>query len=191
MPSRFFDVGDNLDTKCRVSDEHKGSALFVRFIHILSKFRPTQSDVQPTKSPICLKFVPHVQAFVWCSSNLYAMFGRTHWAAVLLCVRQGTGWSYVRPICTNVSRFDRSQQIWVLASSNIFFWTLFSFLCQICESCPLVETECVAGDHVRSNDVIFTVVRDTQAISDRLYYVSVRPIEIMIFHFISNFIAHI
>ena len=102
--SRFFDVGNNLDTKCHVSDEHKRSTLFVRFIHILSKFRPTQSDVHPTKSPICLKFVPHVQAFVWCSSNLYyAMFGRTHWAAVLVCVRQGTGWSCVRPTCTNVS----------------------------------------------------------------------------------------
>ena len=38
--------------------------------------------------------------------------------------------------------------------------------------------ECVTGDHVWSNDAIFTVLRDTQAISDRLFYVSVHPTEI-------------
>ena len=75
----------------------------------------------------CPNFVPHNQMFirqnrpsVLSSSHIfkplsdvrpiyiYAMFGRTHWAAVLLCVRQGTGWSYVRPICTNVSNTIRS-----------------------------------------------------------------------------------
>ena len=52
MSSRFFDVGYNLDTKCHVSDEHKWSALFVRFIHILSKFRPTQMFIRQNRPSV-------------------------------------------------------------------------------------------------------------------------------------------
>ena len=87
------------DEQRDVSNEHKVTLLFVRFIHSLSKFRPTQSGVQPTKSPICLKFVSYDQGFVWCSSNPYATFGET---------RQRSGCSnfhncvQVRPIITNL-----------------------------------------------------------------------------------------
>ena len=91
---------------------------------------------------------------------------------VVLCSSHFPKCVQVRPTITNL----------VPDSSNTFSWTLLSFSFQICKSCPVVETECVAGDHVWSYDVIFTVVRDTQAISDHLHYVSVRPTEIFFSH---------
>ena len=69
------------------------------FFTVCPNFVQHNQGVQPTKSPICLKFVSHDQGFVWCSSNPYATFGET---------RQRSGCSnfyncvQVRPIITNL-----------------------------------------------------------------------------------------
>ena len=45
---------------------------------------------------------------------------------------------------------------------QFIFWNLFSSLCQICGSCPVIEIVYVTRDYVGSNHAIFTVVWDTQ-----------------------------